>query len=171
MAARGDVDASRMAVIGIGHAGYGVARSLAFESRFAAAVLAPGVVDVSRPWLDALPSGAVLAFSEEDRGSFERELHLAGLFSPEIQVRLKRLGRGYDLSGMPVYDLSRRICQFRLGDETQRIATPTLVRSTGPEPLWAAQAAEVRGLVPGAEQPACDLLGEDSALEWLDRFL
>jgi hypothetical protein len=171
MGARADVDASRMAVIGIGHAGYGVARSLAFEPRFAAAVLAPGVVDVSRPWLDALPAGAVLALSEEDRESFERELHLAGLFFPEIYVRLKRLGRGYDLSRMSLYDLSRRICQFRLGDETERIATPTLVRATGPEPLWAAQAAEVCAHVPGAEQLACERLGEDSAVEWLDRFL
>jgi len=171
MAARADVDASRMAVIGIDHAGYGIGRALAFEPRFAAAVLAPGVVDASRPWLDALPAGGLVALSEQDRESFERELHLAGLFTPDIHVRLKRLGRGYDLSGLPPYDLSRRICQFRLGGEAARIATPVLVCPTGPEPLWAAQAGELCERVPSAEQLACDGPGEDRALDWLDRFL
>jgi len=54
MVARADVDASRMAVIGIDHAGYGVARALAFEGRLAAAVLAPAILDASRPWMAAL---------------------------------------------------------------------------------------------------------------------
>ena len=66
MIARADVDASRMAVIGIDHAGY------------------------------------------RDQ-SFDRELHLATLFAPELPGRLKRLGRGYDLSGLPLYELARRI--------------------------------------------------------------
>ena len=112
-----------------------------------------------------------MALSEQDRESFERELHLAGLFTPEIHVRLRRLGRGYDLSGLPPYDLSRRICQFRLGGEAARIATPVLVCPTGPEPLWAVQAEELCARAPGAEQLACDGSAEERALDWLDRFL
>ena len=42
MVARADVDASRIALIGINHGGYGVARALAFDERFAAAVLGAG---------------------------------------------------------------------------------------------------------------------------------
>ena len=102
-------DASRMAVIGIDHAGYGVARALAFEPRFAAAVLAPGIVDASRPWVAALPAPARAALLDEDREWFDRELHLATLFAPEIADRLRRLAREYDLSGLPLYDLARRI--------------------------------------------------------------
>ena len=67
MVARSDVDASRMAVIGIDHAGFGVARALAFEPRFAAAVLAPGIVDASWLWLAALPAPARAAVLDEDR--------------------------------------------------------------------------------------------------------
>ncbi len=78
MIARADVDASRMAVIGIDHAGY------------------------------------------RDQ-SFDRELHLATLFAPELPGRLRRLGRGYDLSGLPLYELARRIGEFRLGEELRRI--------------------------------------------------
>ena len=148
MIARADVDASRMAVIGIDHAGYGVARALAFEPRFAAAVLAPGIVDASRPWVAALPAPARAAVLDEDREWFDRELHLATLFSPEIADRLRRLGRDYDRSGLPLYDLARRIGEFRLGEELGRITTPVLACPVGPEPLWAVQAEELCSRLP-----------------------
>ena len=51
MLARPDVDRERVAVIGLDHAGYGVPRALSVERRFAAAVVAPGIVDASRPWM------------------------------------------------------------------------------------------------------------------------
>ena len=171
MQSRAEVDASRMAVIGIDHAGYGIARALAFEPRFATAVLAPAVLDASVPWFDALPARALRAFAAEDRESFERELHLASLFTPELSGRLKRLGRGYDVSGLSLYDLSRRIGRFRLGDEARKIATPVLVCPTGAEPLWAIQADELCERVPGAERLSVDGPAADRVLDWLGRFL
>jgi hypothetical protein len=170
MIARADVDASRIAVIGIDHAGYGVARALAFEPRFAAAVLAPGIVDASRPWVAALPAPARAALLDEDREWFDRELHLATLFTPEIPDRLRRLGRDYDVSGLPLYDLARRIAEFRLGDELRRITTPVLVCPAGSDPLWAVQAEELCSRLPGSEQ-ACGAPGEDAVSDWIDRFL
>ena len=50
MLARPDVDRERVVVIGIEHAGCGVPQALAFERRVTAAMLAPGIVDASRPW-------------------------------------------------------------------------------------------------------------------------
>jgi Prolyl oligopeptidase family len=55
MAARSDVDADRIALIGVSQAGYWVPRALAFEHRFVAAVADPGVVDVSSSWIGQLP--------------------------------------------------------------------------------------------------------------------
>ena len=52
---RDDVDTDRIAVIGVSQAGYWVPRALAFEHRFAAAVVDPGVVDVSTSWTAQLP--------------------------------------------------------------------------------------------------------------------
>jgi hypothetical protein len=170
MVARADVDGSRMAVIGIDHAGYGVARALAFEPRFAAAVLAPGIVDVSRPWLAALLFPACAALLDEDREWFDRELHLATLFAPEIPERLRRLGRGYDVSGAPLYVLARRIGEFGLGEELCRITTPVLACPFGSEPLWAVQAEELRSALPGSEL-ACGAPGEDAVSDWLDRLV
>jgi hypothetical protein len=169
MSARADVDASRMAVIGIDHAGYGVARALAFEPRFAAAVLAPGIVDASRPWMAALPAPARAALLDEDRARFDRELHLATLFAPEIPDRLRRLGHGYDFSGAPLYDLAQRIGEFRLGQELDRITTRVLACAVGPEPLWAIQAEELCSRVPSSEVARAEP-GEDGVSEWLDRF-
>jgi hypothetical protein len=170
MAARPDVDASRMTVIGIDHAGYGVARALAFEQRFAAAVLAPGIVDASRPWLDALPAPARVALVDEDRAWFERELHLATLFAPETPDRLRRLGRGYDLSGLPVYGLAQRIGEFRLGEELGRITTPVLACSVGSEPLWTVQTEELCSRLPGSEV-ARAAPGDDGISDWLEQFV
>jgi hypothetical protein len=168
MIARAEVDASRMAVIGIDHAGYGVTRALAFEQRFAAAVLAPGIVDASRQWVGALPAPARAALLDEDREWFDRELHLATLFAPEIPGRLRRLGRGYDLSRLPLYDLAQRIGEFQLGEALGRITTPVLACPAGPEPLWSVQAEEMRARLPSAEL-ACATPGEDEVSDWLDR--
>jgi hypothetical protein len=170
MAARSDVDASRMAVIGIDHAGFGVARALTCERRFAAAVLAPPIVDASRPWLNELPAPARTAVGDEDRERFGRELHLAALFDPEIHDRLRRLGRGYDLQGLPLYDLGRRIAEFRLGDELTRITTPVLACPVGPEPLWAIQAEELGSRLPGCEL-AYAAPGANPVSDWLDQFI
>ena len=54
--ARADVDSDRVAVIGLGQGGYWVARALAFEHRFAAAVIDPGIVHVTVT-MAARPSG------------------------------------------------------------------------------------------------------------------
>jgi hypothetical protein len=170
MIARADVDPSRMAVVGIDHAGYGIARAVAFEARFAAAVLAPGIVDASRPWLAALPAPARAALLDEDREWFDRELHLATLFAPEVADRLRRLGCEYDLSGRPLYDLARRIGEFRLGEEVARITTPVLVCPAGAEPLWAAQTEQFCSELPHSEL-ACGVPGEDVVSDWLDRFV
>ena len=168
--ARRDVDHERVAVIGLHHAGYGVARALAFEPRVVAAVVAPGIVDASRPWLHALPPPALGALEDEDRQSFDRELHLATLFAPDTPDRLRRLGREYDVSGLTLYELAQRIVEFRLGEELGRITTPVLACSVGSEPLWTMQTEELSSRLPGS-QLACAAPGDEGVSDWLDQFV
>ena len=52
---RPDVDPERVAVIGLGHGAYLVARALCFEHRFPAAIADPGIVDLGSSWIDLLP--------------------------------------------------------------------------------------------------------------------
>jgi hypothetical protein len=170
MLARPDVDHGRVAVIGLEHAGYGISRALAFEPRVAAAVLAPGIVDASRSWLRTLPAPALTALHDDDRESFDRELALAALFHPEVPDRLRRMGLEYDRSGLPLYDLANRICEFRLGEELERITTPVLICMPAAESLWVAQAEELHSRLPGSELTAA-APGEEPVSSWLDRFL
>jgi hypothetical protein len=125
---------------------------------------------VSRGWLNELPLPARAALLEEDRERFEREVHLATLFASELTCQLRRLGRDYDMSGLALYDLARRIGEFRLGEELRRIATPVLACPVGAEPLWAVQAEELRLRLPGSEL-VCAAPGEDAVSDWLDQYL
>lgn len=170
MAARPDVDAARMAVIGLGHAGYGVPRALAFEHRFTAGVVAPGVVDVARRWLSLLPAPARTALLEEDREWFDSELHLEQLFTPETHVRLRHLARPYDLSGLTLYDLSQRVAEFRLGQELEQIVTPIRACCT-PEPAWTGQTAELCARLPQVAERSDAEPGDDAVSDWLGGFL
>ena len=82
---------------------------------------------------------------------------------------MRRLGRDYDRPGLPLYDLARRIGEFRLGGELGRITTPVLACPAGPEPLWADQAEELCSRVPSCELARAEP-GEDGVSDWLDRF-
>ena len=95
---------------------------------------------------------------------------MATLFAPEMPDRLRRLGRGYDLSGLPLYELARRIAEFRLGDELRRLTTPVLVCASGSDSLWAVQADEFCARLPGSEV-ARTAPGEDGVSDWIDRFV
>jgi hypothetical protein len=159
MAARPDVDADRMAIIGAEHAGYAVVRALAFEHRFAAAVADPGVVDVSTLWTDPLPAPARDALLAGDRVAFNREIHLAGLFDPRTNDVLRRGGAWYGTGGREPYDLYDRVRGFALGDEVARITTPLLVR-THPR-LYPGQAGALLTRVASAEASPLD------ALDWI----
>jgi hypothetical protein len=159
MAARPDVDAARMALIGAEHAGYGVARALAFDDRFAAAVAAPGVVDVSTLWTDALPQIAREALVAGDRPAFNREIHLVGLFDPRMNDVLRRRGAWYGLDGRDAFDLYQRVRAFALGDEAERIATPLLVREH--TWLYPGQSRELLARVRSAETSPL------AALDWI----
>jgi dienelactone hydrolase len=163
MAARSDVDAERIAIIGVEHAAYGVARGLAFEHRFAAAVTAPGVVDASTLWTDPLPAPAREALFAGDRRAFNREIHLAGLFDPRVNEVLRQRGRWYGLDGREPYDLYDRVRRFRLGDETRDITTPVLVRENVHERLYPGQAGELYARLPGPKRHSTS----DDPVAWI----
>jgi hypothetical protein len=135
--AREDVDAARLAVVGIGEAGYAVPRALAIEHRLAAAVVDPGVVDVSARWLATLPAPLADLLCRGDRAGFERELHLAELFSPEIAAAAR---------------LSDALSAFRLGDEVAAITTPLLITDPEREPFWPGQSRQLFDRLPGPKR-------------------
>ena len=163
MSARHDVIGGQMAVIGVEHGSYSVARALAFEHRFAAAVVAPGVVDVSSVWVDALPPIAREALLAGERQAFEREIYLARLFDPAINHTLRRRGTWYGLAGRSPFDLYERVRQFRLGDEVERIVTPMLVRENPNEQFWPGQSRRLHARLRGPKE----LTSSGDPVAWL----
>ena len=165
---RPDVDPARMAIIGLEHGGFGVARALTVERRFAAAMLAPGIHDASRPWIDQLPDGVREALLDEDPDRFETELHLATLFTPGIDERLRRSGRWFGDDGETLYALYRRITRYRLGDDVRHITSPTAICEPIDGGCWAGQAAELAARVGSAGTLVRGRSADEAVLKWLD---
>jgi Prolyl oligopeptidase family len=133
MLAQSDVDPDRVAVIGVGQDGYWVTRALAFEHRFAAAVVDPGVVDVSIAWTDRLPS----------------EMRLAELFAPSTTATVRFHGEPYGHNGGSIFRLFSTITAYHVGDEVQKIDTPILVTESNGERLWPGQSRQLYSRLPG----------------------
>jgi hypothetical protein len=185
MAARPDVDAGRMALIGVGRSGYDVLRAVCFEHRLAAAVVDPGVADLSQTWVHSLPGSVREVWERGDAMAFDREMRLSALFSPGTAALLRLRGAAYGDYGGSYFRLFRRIAQHRLGDEVEGITTPVLLTEHADSPRWAGQAAALASRIPGAEllrlapqeSPSrhggpLDPLARDARIfAWLDRPL
>src|SRR5579875_1689028 len=168
--AREDVDGARMAVVGMEFGALGVARALTAEHRFAAAALLPGVLDGARPWMAQMPDAVHAALVDAERDVFERELHLASLFDPEINDRLRRAASWFDPGGLDLYELYRRIRTFRFEPAgTGQVLTPTMVvcdpLDDGP---WSGQSSELAAALGPAATLVHGRRPEDALADWLD---
>ena len=141
--ARGDVDAGRVAVIGVSQAGYWVTRAIAFEHRFAAAVVDPGVVDVSTSWTDGLSAATRRRLDDGDHEAFDRELRLGELFTPGLTATLRFRGEPYGRPDGSRFELYRTVGKYRLGDEVMQIRTPLLITDPEDEQFWPGQSRQL----------------------------
>jgi hypothetical protein len=170
---RPDVDPHRIAIVGLEHGSFGVARALVTAQRpFAAAMLAPGIIDASTPWIERLPDGAREALRSEDADLFERELHLASLFTPRLQEQLRTHARWFDPDpgGTSLYNLYHRILSYRFGDgdELGRIQTPTTVcEPSGERGGWSGQADELARQIGEAATLVQAQRPDEAIISWL----
>jgi len=180
LAARADVDAARMTGYGISQGGYWLPRALAFEHRLVAAVVDPGVVDVSTSWLSRLTKGMRDSLDGGDRERFNRDMGLA-VKIPSLARTLAFRGRPYEHNDW--FDLYAAVRQYRLGPETAAsIRTPLLITDPEGEQFWPGQSRQLSGLAPGRAdvlhfgadegaayhcQPTGRLLTENRMFDWL----
>jgi hypothetical protein len=162
-----DVDPRTIGVAGLELGAFGVARALVVERRFATALLLPGIHDASSPWVALLPEGARAALLDEDRDRFEAELHLAALFAPELLDRLRRSGRCFGGAGTSIFDLYRRISDYRL-EQVAGIESPILVCEASDGSCWSGQAAETARRLGSAATLVRGRRADDVVEEWLD---
>jgi hypothetical protein len=183
LVARSDVDAARIAVWGISQGGYWVPEALTAEHRFAAAVVDPGVVDVSASWTEKLPPPLLQLLQAGMLDQFDAYLKEGVQGDPETTRILRFRARPY---GAPdawgtAYGA---VMSYRLtAADAAAITTPLWISSPEGEQFWPGQSeqlatwtAKVSTLVPftateGADlhcQPLARRLTAERAHDWLD---
>ena len=180
LVARPDVVVDQMAGYGLSQAGYWLPRALAFDHRLAAAVVDPGVVDVSTSWTEHLSTGMIDQLHSGDRKRFNQAMGLA-THIPSLARTLAWRSRPYRHTDW--YDLYRAVLEYRISAEIgAEITTPLLITEPEGEQFWPGQSAALADLVQGAEvahfsasqgadlhcQPMGRLLTENRVFDWLE---
>lgn len=147
LVARRDVDAERLVVWGISQAGYWVPRALSAEHRFAAAIVDPGVVDVSTSWFDHIPASLVRLLDAGKDARFDNEMAMGMRVSPSTAATWAFRARPLGTAGYAA--TLRRIREYALTDaQTGAITTPMLITSPEDEQFWPGQSVRLAEMAP-----------------------
>ncbi|MBQ7806416.1 prolyl oligopeptidase family serine peptidase [Rhodococcus sp. (in: high G+C Gram-positive bacteria)] len=182
---RPDVDNERLALYGISQGGYWIARALAYEHRFAAAIADPGVTDVAASWNSNIPSPLMKVFRAGKKVAFDRDMALGMKFSPQTSRTWNFRARPY-MQGS-YFDTLTEVHRYTLtDDEAAQITTPLLITDPEDEQFWPRQSADLADRAGGptelshftaAEganfhcQPMARLLTDERMFDWLDTIL
>ncbi len=182
---REDVDAQRIALLGVSQGGYWVPRAVAFESRIAAAVADPGVVDVSEAMTSQLPASMRKLLDEDKQKKFDSEVHMVERFSKSLRYTMKFRSLPYGTSSP--FEMFKLALQYRLEPETaKRIRCPLLITDPENEQFWPGQSRRLAELVgdsatlmpftaaEGADghcEPRAPALRAQRIFDWLDEQL
>lgn len=181
LAARQGIEPERIGVYGISQAGYWVPRALAFEHRFAAAIVDPGVVSVADSWLKHLPAHLVRLLEAGRDEKFDQEMTIGMRFSADTARTWRFRARPYGTSGYA--ETIRAVQTYDLTEVAGQIRTPLLITSPEGEQFWPGQSARLAELAPavstlidftadeGADQhcqPLARTLTAQRMFDWLD---
>lgn len=182
--ARPEVDADRIAVYGMSQGGFWAARALAFEHRPAAAVLDPGVVQVSTSWEHEVPGSLLRLLDKGEDHAFDRDMGLGMRLSKATARTWRFRARPYGADGYAA--TLRAVREYDATDVAAKISTPLLVTDPEHEQFWPGQPARLAALAPevatllpftaaeGADghcQPLARTLTDERVFDWLDEQL
>lgn len=178
------LDDCPVAVYGISQGGYWVARAVAFEHRFVAAITDPGLIDVSTSWTNELPKSLVRLLDEGQIEKFDKEMAFGMRFSPETARTWRFRARPYGAGGYG--ETIRAVRRYTVAEVAGRITTPLLILSPENEQFWPGQAERLADLTrdvstvirftaaEGADehcQPLARTLTAQRMFDWLDERL
>jgi hypothetical protein len=137
---RPDVDASALFAYGCSQAGYWVPRALAFEHRFVAAVIDPGVMDVSSSWIANIPAELVALLRAGNKEAFNDAIAVAAA-DPKLAQTMAARGRPF--GKQTAYDTFATVLDYNLRDVVDKIQTPVLITDPDDEQFWPGQSEEL----------------------------
>lgn len=178
------VDAGAIAVYGISQGSFWVARALAFEHRFAAAITDPGVVDVSTSWTSQVPTSLMKMLDAGDVEKFDKDMALGMKLSPDTARTWQFRARPYGTTGYG--ETIEAVRAYSVASVASQITTPLLILAPEGEQFWPGQSAQLASLTPtvstvvpftaaeGADkhcQPLARTLTAQRMFDWLDERL
>lgn len=149
LVARSDVDGSALTAYGISQAGYWLPRALAFEHRFVAAVVDPGVVDVSTSWTAYLPPEMIQLLDGGQKDIFNQYMTQAAP-DPDAERTFAFRARPYGIDDP--YDLFTEVRRYQLRDVAGQIRTPLLIADPEGEQFWPGQSEKLAALLTGPHE-------------------
>lgn len=141
MLRRRDVDARRIALVGISQGGYWVPRALAFEHRIAAGAADPGVWDVSAPWIGHLPPILRNALDAKDKSQFDQYMQMGAASNAKARMTLHFRMRPYGMTSY--YEAFRAVRDYHLAEVAGLIRTPMLITAPEGEQFFPGQAQKL----------------------------
>jgi hypothetical protein len=182
---RKDVDAGKIALLGVSQAGYWVTRSVAFEHRIAAAVVDPGVIDVSTTMYGQIPHFLARMIDAGEQEKFDKDMELALRFFPSTRSMMAFRMRPYGAAS--AYQFFAAASAYALTDEViGQITCPVLVTDPDNEQFWPGQSRRLYDKLPagntlirfteeeGADshcEPAANGIRGERIFDWLDQHI
>ncbi|MEU4315469.1 prolyl oligopeptidase family serine peptidase [Nocardia sp. NPDC024068] len=182
---RPDVDPGRVALYGISQGGYWIARALAYEHRFAAAIADPGVVDVAASWSANIPKSLMKLFHAGQRKQFDTELGIGLKLTPKAAHTWNFRARPYQRDSY--YDTLTAVHEHTLtAADAARITTPLFLTDPEDEQFWPGQSRRLADMSGGPAlvsrftateganyhcQPLARTLTDQRMFDWLDDTL
>ena len=139
------VDPRRLALYAVSQGGYWAPRALAFEHRFAAAVIDDGVVDVSEAWHAMLSPELEELLRRGDRAGFD-----AAVERLPANARRTFAWRAKPYDSGSFFDTFREAARYRITPElAARITTPVLIGDPDDEGYFAGQPQRLYDMIAG----------------------
>ncbi|MFE2380910.1 alpha/beta hydrolase family protein [Streptomyces misionensis] len=139
------VDPERLALYAVSQGGYWAPRALAFEHRFAAAVIDDGVVNVSEAWHAMLSPKLKELLAAGERDAFNAEIE-------RLPTRTKWMfnWRAQPYRSPTLYDTFLEAARYEITpDLAAQITTPVLIADPDQEGYFAGQPKRLYDMIPG----------------------
>ena len=182
---RPDVDAGKIALLGVSQAGYWVTRAVAFEHRIAAAVVDPGVIDVSTATFGQISHFLVKLIDAGEQEKFDKDMELALRFSAGTRSMMAFRMRPYGTTSP--YEFFAAARAYAVTDQViGQITCPVLVTDPDHEQFWPGQSQDLYDKLPagktlirftedeGADshcEPAANGIRGERIFNWLDQHI
>jgi len=181
-----EVDAKRIALVGISQGGYWVPRALAFEHRVTAGVADPGVWNVGRAWTKRLPESMQQLLAAGNQRKFDEDMRTALRFVAEPETRATLASRMRPYGTDSYYEAFRVVQQYNLKSVAGLIRCPMLITNPEAEQFFPGQPQELYDML-RCPKTLLDFTAEQGAqlhcevsspgyknlriYDWLDRIL